>query len=624
ASFAVQVVGRQVEDTPELVPIPRDGRPLPLSFAQQRLWFLHQLQPDGRAYHRPLVVRLRGAIDSTALQQSLTALVARHETLRTTFAVVDEQPVQVIAATVAVPLPVVVVPDLAAAEIETAIEQVIRAEVQQPFDLQQGPLLRATLLRLAECEQILILTLHHIVTDGWSMDVLLRELTILYRGGIQDEVVDLPPLPIQYADYAVWQRQWLAGHHAQRAPGMTPGAVLDQHLGYWRTHLANLPLLDLPTDQPRPSMASDQGAQVTFQLPAGLAVELHLLSQRLDSTLFMTLLAAFQVLLARWSGQQDFAIGTPIAGRARPELEGLIGFFVNTLVLRADLTGRPSFAELVARTRATCLDAYTHQDLPFEVVVEHLQPERNLGRSPLFQVMFVLQNTPRSTIALPDLTVELVDIEHTVAKFDLSCVLTETATGLVAILEYRTDLFEPETIERLAAQFVVLLQAVVVDPQQRIDCLPLLTESEQQQILYDWNATAAPPRAARCVHQTIADQAARVPQALAVVAADGQLTYAELNRRANQLARHLQTLGVEPDCCVGVCIDASWELIVAILGILKAGGAYLPLDPAYPAERLESILTDARAPLLIARRRALPNLPSYQGTILWLDTTWEA
>ncbi|HEY0734232.1 MAG TPA: amino acid adenylation domain-containing protein, partial [Herpetosiphonaceae bacterium] len=333
---------------------------------------------------------------------------------------------------------------------------------------------------------------------------------------------------------------------------------------------------------------------------------------------------AFKVLLYRDSHQADLAVGTPIAGRVRPELEALIGFFVNTLVLRTDLTGAPSFAELVARVRATCLDAYAHQDLPFEVVVDALQPERDLSRQPLFQVMFVLQNTPRVTIDLGELAIESFALDLQTAKFDLALTLQETAHGLVGGFEYRTDLFESATIEQMAAHFQTVLAAVVDDPSQRIDRLPLLTESERQRIVIDWNATAAPPPRAPVVHHTIAAQAARTPHAIAVVAADGQLTYAELDCRANQLAHRLQACGIGPDVIVGVCLNASWELIVAILGILKAGGAYLPLDPGYPAERLAVMLADARAPLLIAQRRSLPDLPSPQGEIFWLDSAWES
>ncbi|HEX6288077.1 MAG TPA: non-ribosomal peptide synthase/polyketide synthase, partial [Herpetosiphonaceae bacterium] len=587
ASFAAEVVVQHVEASLPLVPVPHDGGPLPLSFAQQRLWFLDQLQPGSRAYHIPLVVRLHGAVDPAAMQQSLAALIARHESLRTTFAVVDEQPVQVIAATVAVPLPVVVLPDLAAAEIETAIEQVIRAEVQQPFDLQQGPLLRATLLRLAECEHILILTLHHIISDGWSQGVLLRELTILYRGFVQDEPVGLPELPIQYADYTAWQRTWLQGD------------VLEQQLSYWRTRLANLTPLDLPTDYPRSARSDYPGAHVAFQLSPTLTTGLQRLSQQLGSTLFMTLLAAFQTLLYRYSGQTDITVGTPIAGRVRRELEHLIGFFVNTLVLRTDLSGHPTFAELVARVRVTALDAYAHQDLPFELIVEAVQPQRDLSRSPLFQVMFTLQNTPRATIDLDDLSFESVIMPATTAKFDLTLSVSEAPHALYARFEYRTDLFAADMIARMAAQFQVLLAAIVTDPEERIDRLALLTEAEYHQLLHQWNATSAPFPQDQCIHHLVMAQARSTPDAPSLIVGDECLTYADLDRQANQLAHHLHRLGVGPDMRVGICLPRSLDLVVALLGVLKAGGCYVPLDPTSPQERLAAIVADAQIGVVV-------------------------
>ncbi|MBV9791536.1 MAG: amino acid adenylation domain-containing protein, partial [Chloroflexi bacterium] len=529
------------------------------------------------------------------------------EVLRTTFALApDGQPVQVINLAADV---VIAIEERTDAS-EAALAELVRAEVTQPFDLAAGPLVRARLLRLEVDAHVLIVTLHHSVTDGWSQGVLLRELTALYRGAVLGEPVTLPALPIQYADYALWQRAWLQG------------AVLAQQLGYWRRQLADLGPLDLPTDRPRPAVFTDHGALASLHIPAAQTHALEALSQQLDATLFMTLLAAWQTLLMRYSGQHDIAVGTPIAGRTRPELEGLIGFFVNTLVLRTDLSGQPTFAALVTRVRATALDAYAHQELPFEQIVEAVQPERDLSRTPLFQVMFTLQNIPRTAIELPGLRLEPLSLDNQSAKFDLSLALSETPDGLYGTFEYRTDLFEPSTIARMARHFQTLLAAIVTDPQQRIDRLPLLDTAEQQHILTTWNATERPYPHDRCVHELVAEHAARQPDAIAVVEGDSVLTYADLNRRANQLAQHLKRLGVGPDVLVGLCLDRSADLIVGLLAILKAGGAYVPLDPALPTERLAWMLSDTRVPVLLTaeRYRDLLELPTIH--MLYIDTDW--
>ncbi|HEX6288305.1 MAG TPA: condensation domain-containing protein, partial [Herpetosiphonaceae bacterium] len=480
------------------------------------------------------------------------------------------------------------------AESQAVFVQIVRAAIQQPFDLRRGPLLRATLYRQGPHDHILVLVIHHSIFDGWSQSVLLRELSALYQGFVQHDPVALgpvgTPLPLQYADYAVWQRAWLQG------------AVLEQQLDYWRQQLADLAPLDLPTDRPRPATPSDRGAHTGFLVPAALTSELHRLSQQAGTTLYMTLLAALQTLLYRYSGQTDIAIGTPIAGRVRPELESLIGFFVNTLVLRTDLAGNPSFAALLERVRAVCLAAYAHQDVPFELLVEAVQPERDLSRTPLFQVMFIFQNTPRTTIALPDLTFEPLAVESQTAKFDLTLTLSETPDGLRGQIGYHTELFDAATIERLAEHFQMLLAGIVADPNQAITALPLLTEAERHTLLVDWNATAADyPQS--CVHHLIEAQAQRTPDAVAVVFEDAHLTYAELNARANQLAHHLRSLGVggcpQGEVRVGVCLHRSLDLLVALLGILKAGGCYVPLDPSYPAERIQFVLHDAQAAVLV-------------------------
>ncbi|MBV9791331.1 MAG: amino acid adenylation domain-containing protein, partial [Chloroflexi bacterium] len=590
--------------------VPSEATIAPLSFAQQRLWFLDQLQPNSAAYHLPLIVRLHGTIDIQALRQSITTIVQRHASLRTTFAEQDDQPVQVVMPQLDLALDLVDTPESSSHEPQT-IERLVRAELQQPFDLRQGPLIRAQLMRLSPLDHILMLTLHHIVSDGWSQGVLLRELTTLYRSFAQHEPMPLGDLPLQYTDYALWQRAWLQGE------------VLERQIGYWRQQLAGVPPLDLPTDYPRPPVLTYHGAHRTFELSPVLTTELQRLSQQLGATLFMTLLAAFDVLLYRYSGQADIAVGTPIAGRTRPEFESLIGFFVNTLVLRTDLSGRVTsgcnFAELVARVRATALDAYAHQDVPFELVVDHVQPTRDLSRSPLFQVMFILQNTPRSTIALPGLTFETMGAENHTAKFDLTLIMIETPEGLRGIFEYRTDLFADETITRLIEYFQTLLAAIVSTPEQAIGALPLLTEAEQHTILRSLNDTAQPYPDEQCLHELIAEQAARTPEAIAVTCGAQALTYGVLHTRANQLAWQLRALGVGPETRVGVCVERSADLVVALLAIMTAGGCYVPLDPSYPAERIQYVLDDAEAAVLITETALLPQLPAHGGVTLCLD-----
>ncbi|HEY0736267.1 MAG TPA: condensation domain-containing protein, partial [Herpetosiphonaceae bacterium] len=610
AAFAEQITDQAAAVDMPLVAVPRDGTLVPLAFAQQRLWYLHQLQPNATWYTVPIVLRLRGPLSYAALQQSLTALVARHEILRTTFAYdplhTGPEPYQQIAPPQVLPLPIMVLP----VADEATIHQAIQAVVEQPFDLQQGPLLRATLVQLAPDDQLLALVFHHAIFDGWSMEVLLHELTTFYQAFVQGVAVDLPPLPIQYADYALWQRQWLAQGDS--------GSLLATQLAYWRQQLANLAPLDLPTDYRRSATFSDQSGSTTFQIAAPLADAVSRLSQELGATLFMTLLAAFKVLLARWSGQTDLAVGTPIAGRVRPELEGLIGFFVNTLVLRTDLAGAPSFAELVTRVRTTALQAYAHQDLPFEMVVDVVHPERDLSRHPLTQVLFLLNNTPRSTISLPDLTVESLSVDPLSTEFDLTLSVSESPAGLQGAFSYRRDLFVPETMARMAGHLETLLAAIVADPHQPIDRLPLLTAAEYGQVLA--RATYGHVEVAeQCVHALIAAQAARRPDVVAVQGQDHRLTYRELDQQANQLAHHLQALGVGPEVIVGVCLERSPQLVVALLAVLKAGGAYLPLDPAYPQERLHWMLTDARAAVLITQRVLLDQLAAPAATVVCLD-----
>jgi amino acid adenylation domain-containing protein/non-ribosomal peptide synthase protein (TIGR01720 family) len=588
-----------------------EPRRQPASFAQERLWFLHQLAPQSPMYNIPAALCLRGALDVAALEQTLTEIVRRHEALRTTFAVAAGQPLQVITPPRPVPLPVTDLCHLPEGRRQAEARRRANAEAQCPFDLEQGPLLRTSLLRLGEQEHILLLTLHHSVADGWSLGVLVRELGALYPACRAGRPSPLPPPPLQYPDYAVWQRQWLQG------------AVLQEQLAYWRARLRGLAVLELPTDRPRPASLSFRGAAQSFDLPSELLAALQALCRREKATLFMTLLAAFQALLGRHAGQDDVSVGTPVANRNRAELEGLIGFFVNTLVLRADLSGNPSFRALLARVREAALGAYAHQDLPFERLVADLQPQRDPSRNPLFQVMFALQNAPLTRLQLPGLTVSRLDTEEASSTFDLSVSLRETGEALAGWCEYSTDLFDEATIRRLLGHYRRLLEAIVANPDRRLGELPLLTEAERHQILADWSSAPAGSPPARCLHRLFEEQAERAPDAVAVVSEREQLTYRELNRRANRLAHFLRRAGVGAEVPVAVCLERSAELVVALLAVLKAGGAYVPLDPAYPRERLALLLHDARAPLLLAQQELLPGLPPFRGTSACLDTDGE-
>ena len=462
---------------PPILPVPRNGD-LALSFAQQRLWFFDQLEPGLSAYNIPAAVRLKGPLNLAALEQSLNEIVKRHESLRTTFGQVDGRPTQVIAPTLTIKLPVVDLRKLPASERETEVRRLVTAEAQRPFDLSQGPLLRGTVLRLGDEEHVGLLTMHHIVSDGWSTGILVRELATLYVAFCAGGSSPLPALPIQYADFAHWQRQWLQGE------------VLETQIAYWKQQLAGAPaLIDLPTDHPRPAVQTFRGAHQSLVLPRHLQEGFKALSRQEGVTQFMTLLAAFKVLLYRYTGQDDLIVGTPIANRNRLETEGLIGFFVNALVLRTDLSGNPGFRELLRRVREVCLGAYGHQDLPFDRLVEELHVKRDLSRNPLFQVMFVLHNASLRTVELPGLTLSPVEGDSETAHFDLTLQIADTEQGLTAAFVYNTDLFEAATIARMLGNFQTLLEAVVADPEQRLSDLPLLTEAERQQLLVEWNGS---------------------------------------------------------------------------------------------------------------------------------------
>jgi amino acid adenylation domain-containing protein len=593
--------------------IPRRATVTPCrsSFSQTRLWFLDQFEPGSSVYNIPLTLRLKGVLDVGALEASLNALVARHEVLRTCFGVEAGDPVQVIAPTLTVPLPVDDLCGVPQAEREAQLQARVQAETDAPFDLAQGPLLRARLLQVGEKAHVLVLTVHHIISDGWSMGVLMRELSALYAACCQGLPSPLPELPIQYADYAIWQRDWLQGE------------VLEKQLSYWREQLKDLPVLDLPTDRPRPAMQSFRGAQLHFDLPADLTQGLEKLSQRAGVTLFMTLLAAFQVLLQRYTGQDDIVVGSPIAGRNKVDIEGLIGFFVNTLVLRTDLSGNPTFMELLGRVREVALGAYAHQELPFDRLMEELQPARDMSRNPLFQVMFVLQNAPRADLNLPGIQATLQPAHRATAKFDLTLSIIKRSDMLQGTLEYNLDLFDAVTVGTLAEHFQTLLAGIVAAPDQSVRQLPMLSEAERSRLLADWNTTALAYDGDQAVHQLIERQVDRTPAAVAVGFEDRSLSYQALDQQANQLAHHLQALGVGPDVLVGVALERSERMLVALLGVLKAGGAYVPMDPDYPQARLAYMLEHADVRVLLTEEAMLERLPEHTAQMVCLDRDWK-
>ena len=585
--------------------------PCPLSFAQQRLWFLNQLEPDSPAYNQPKAIRLKGVLHVPALKRALDAIADRHEALRTTVLSRDGDPVQVVADNPSVELPVTDLSGVPADQQERELERVIAEITERPFDLSRDLMLRAALMRLLPAEHVLLLVTHHIASDGWSSAILIRELTTLYAAFSQNQTSPLADLPVQYADFALWQRQWLQGE------------VLDTQLSYWKKQLSGTPKLELPTDRPRLAVQTFRGARQSFLVPKTLSGEIKALSRRNRVTLFMTLVAAFQTLLSRYAGQEDIPIGIPIANRTRVEIEGLIGFFANTLVLRTDLSGNPTFQELLSRVREVALGAYGNQDLPFERLVEEINPDRDLSRNPLFQVTFNLQHPTNQEVHLPGLTLSSLPAGNTWAKFDLSVSLLDKEQELTGTIEYNCDLFDAATIRRMLGHFQTLLEGIVANPEQRLSGLPILTEAEKQQLLIEWNDTKTDYPNNRCISELFEAQVGRTPDDAAVICEDKQLTYRELNRRANQLAHHLQKLGVTPETLVGICMERSLEMVVGLLGILKAGGAYLPLDSAYPKERLAFMLEDARAKVLLTEHRLAKGFSSHAARVVYLDTHWQ-
>lgn len=596
-------------EVPPVSRVERDG-PVPLSFAQQRLWVLAQLEPGSPSYNIPIALRVAGSLDVPALEKSFNEVVRRHDVLRTTFVAVDGQPRQVTAPKVEIPLRVIDLEHLPQGEREATALRLATAEAKRPFELAYGPMLRTSLLRLSEDEHVLLVTLHHIVSDGWSAGILVRELTTLYENYMAGRPSPLPELSIQYADFASWQRQWLSGDR------------LETQLAYWKTALGNSPQpVELPTDYPRPAIQSSRGASVTAKFPPDLSEGIKAFSRRQGATLFMTALSGFYVLLFRYTGQLDLIVGSPIANRTRRETEDLIGFFVNTLALRVELHGNPTVGEVIERVRVACLGAYTHQDLPFERLVEELQPVRDVSRSPLFQVMFDMQNVLTPEAGIRGLHFAPLEIENQTSKFDLTLTVQDTEEGLIGAIEYNTDLFEETTMQRMLRHFQKLLEGMITGPEMRISELPLLSMAEQQ-LLVDWNNTKDEYPQGMCLHKLIEVQADKTPDAVAIVCGKQSLTYHELNRRANQLAHYLRQHGVGPDVLVGVCMERSVEMVVSLLGILKAGGAYLPIDPDYPQDRIEFMLKDTQPVLLLTQRHLFAQFQGYSGYALYLDTDW--
>ncbi|HEY0543783.1 MAG TPA: amino acid adenylation domain-containing protein, partial [Pyrinomonadaceae bacterium] len=599
-----------VESKP-LVPVSREQH-LPLSFAQQRLWFLSELEPTSSFYNMPAAVRLSGYLETDVLRRALNEIIRRHESLRTSFPTTDGQPRQAIAAALELGLEVHDLSQLPEDEREAEALRLATQEARHPFDLAQGPLFRVSLLRLQAEEHILLFTMHHIISDGWSMSVLVREVGELYRAFSEDMPSPLEELPVQYADFAVWQREWLRGE------------VLERHLTYWKQQLGGeLPVLNLLTDKVRPQVQTFNGASESIRISASLMDSLNKLCRHEGATLFMVLLASFKILLSRYTGQTDIVVGSPIANRNRLEIEKLIGFFVNTLVLRTELAGDVSFREAVRRVRAVTLEAYAHQDMPFEQLVEQMQPERSMSRNPLFQVMFQMENTPKEALPLPGLKLSSVEVEHVTSQFDLSLDVMERGDGLFVVAEYSTDLFHAETIAALLRHWEVLLRGIVSNPDSRISELPLLSESEGERLPVEQNQTAKQYPQAASTHALFEAQAARTPEAVAIVSEDERLSFAQLNERANRLAHYLRAAGVGTETPVGVLLERSAETIVVLLAILKAGGAFVPLDPAYPAQRLAFMLEDTRMPLVVTTEKLKTKLPAFRGQVICTDESRE-
>ncbi|HEY9800051.1 MAG TPA: condensation domain-containing protein, partial [Leptolyngbyaceae cyanobacterium] len=605
--------GKESDNQRPLVKVERTAN-LPLSFAQEQMWFLSQLDPTNPSYNEPLPLRIHGAVNVAALEYSLNKIIQRHEVLRTNFVTVNEEPVQVIAENLTVSIPVVDLQHLPESEREITCQQLATQEVQRPFDLASSALIRATLFQLTPVESVLIFTMHHIIFDGWSWGIFLPELETFYTAFVKGSSRELPELPIQYADFALWQRQ-----------GWEKPEIKSQ-LSYWQKQLQGAPaLLELPSDRVRPNTQTFRGAHHKFALSTELNAALSSFSQQQGVTPFMTLLAAFNTLLYRYTGQTDICVGTVTANRDRPDLASLIGFFVNMLVLRTNIAGEPSFADLLSRVKEVTLGAYAHQDVPFEKLVEELHPVRDLSYTPLVQVMLTLYNQQMMPqVKLDGSTVSYLAIESATAKFDLTLAFQYTPTGLEGVWEYNTDLFDASTIARMTEHLQIILAGAIAHPQEKISLLPILSPAQQQQLLIDWNNTStdAINRVCTGIHQLFEAQVEKTPDAVALVFKDEQFTYNELNIKANKLAQYLQSLGVKPDVLVGLSVERSPLMVIALLAILKAGGAYVPLDPEYPQDRLRFILEDTQVRILLTQEQLIERLSPNQAKVVFLEQVW--
>ncbi|MGH8672534.1 MAG: amino acid adenylation domain-containing protein, partial [Burkholderiales bacterium] len=584
---------------------------VPLAFSQEALWFLEQFNPGTSLYNLSTAQRITGPFNPALLKKSLMEVANHHDSLRMTFYSKDGTPRAKIATHLEPAFEVIEAGSLT----DEQLERLFTEELGRPFDLTSGPLLRGKVWRLGKTEHVLMLTMHHIISDGWSVGLLLKELAACYNAFNEGKAPSLPVLPIQYADYTTWQRQWLQGE------------VLQRQIGFWKEQLADAPpILELPGDRPRPVRQSHLGGRVIRAIDQDLAEKLRRTARTQGCTLFMLLLAAYQALLYRYTGQNDILVGTPIAGRDRLETEGLIGYFVNTLVLRTRFIGNPRFRDVLARVRETVLSAFANQYLPFEKLVEELRPTRQTDRNPLVQVMFAMESDPTPSFTIKDLASSRLRVQSGTAKFDLTLFVTERAGTLETAFEYSAELFDRSAIERLSQHYLVLLQSVVSDPCRHISKLPLLAQAERQQLLVDWNDTEAGfPRDAT-IHRLLEEQVEKTPEAVALLFEHQQLTYGELNARANQLAHHLQALGVGPDTLIAICVERSLEMVVGLLAILKADGAYVPLDPGYPQERLAFMLEDTNAPVLLTQSALLERLPAQKpNNVICLDHfDWDA
>jgi amino acid adenylation domain-containing protein len=584
------------------------GSELRLSFPQQRLWFLDRMEPGNPMYNISGAVRMTGTLDQDALERSLHAIIARHDSLRTSFHESEGAPAAVVLDANDWRMNVVSLTALPEEERNSEMLRLCVAEAHLPFDLSHGSMLRATLIVLGPNEYVLTLVMHHIASDGWSLGVFIKELGQLYSAFHSGEAASLPSLQIQYSDYANWHRHWMES------------GVLEAQIPYWKKTLAApLATLELPLDRPRPAFQTHNGRRLSFKIPVNLTDSLKQLSRQQNGTLFMTLLAAFQILLVRYSGQEDVIVGTALANRDRPELADLIGFFVNNLVLRTDLSGNPTVRECIERARQTSLDAFAHQEVPFDRLVEVLRPERSLNRSPLFQTMFILQNWPLKDLQLPGLLLSPVEFDVGLSRFDMNVEAIEQENTIRFFFDFNTDLFDASSIRRMQQHYQMLLTSMVENPDSRISDLAMLTPDESKQILVDWNDTSAPFPDTKCVHQLIEDQAARTPDAEAVRYGDLALTYGELMTRANRLANRLRAMGVGPESLIGVCVNRTHEMIVALLAVWKAGGAYVPLDPSYPNERIAFMMEDAKLALLLTEEALLTEIPTAECPVLCLD-----